>query len=77
MSKRLKVGEFELIERYFAPLAAAAPGALGLTDDAALLAVEPGYRLVVTTDSIVRGFANGNELSVVPMRVRWRWICAG
>jgi len=32
--KRTLPGEFELIARYFAPLAANAPGALGLTDDA-------------------------------------------
>jgi thiamine-monophosphate kinase len=48
-------GEFQIIARYFAPLAAKAPGALGLTDDAALLDVPAGCRLVVTTDAMVSG----------------------
>lgn len=45
-------GEFDLIRRFFLPLATA-PGALRLSDDAALLAVEAGQELVVTTDAIV------------------------
>ena len=48
-------GEFELIERFFAPLTAAEPGAFGLTDDAAVIAVDPGHSLVVTTDTLVAG----------------------
>ena len=47
--------EFELIERYFAPLAAGEPGAFGLTDDAAELAITPGKHAVVTTDAIISG----------------------
>jgi len=47
--------EFDLIARYFAPLAAGAPGALGLLDDAALVDVSPGHRLVVTVDAVVAG----------------------
>ncbi len=47
--------EFGLIARYFAPLAAAVPGALGLTDDGALLDTEPGRQLVITTDTMVAG----------------------
>jgi len=47
------LGEFELIARYFAPLAATRPGALGLLDDAALLDERPGWSLVATTDTIV------------------------
>ncbi len=47
------LGEFELIARYFAPLAATAPGALGLLDDAALIDERPGWSLVATTDTIV------------------------
>lgn len=46
--------ESELIARYFAPLATA-PGADGLRDDAALIAVSEGHELVVTTDAIVEG----------------------
>jgi thiamine-monophosphate kinase len=47
--------EFDLIERYFAPLAGGEPGAFGLTDDAAEFAVTPGKRAVITTDAIVSG----------------------
>ena len=38
MNGAVVLGEFELIKRYLAPLAGAAPGALGLRDDAALIA---------------------------------------
>jgi thiamine-monophosphate kinase len=48
-----RLGEFELIARFFAPLAGR--GALGLRDDAALFDVSPGYQLVVTTDTVVAG----------------------
>ena len=48
-------GEFDLIARYLAPLAAAEPGALGLLDDAAVLSVPRGESLVVTTDTLVAG----------------------
>ncbi len=47
-------GEFELIAQLFAPLAKA-PGALGLKDDAALIAVSEGNELVVTTDAVIEG----------------------
>jgi thiamine-monophosphate kinase len=47
------VGEFDLIRTYFAPLTKSESGAFNLTDDAAVLALEPGYELVVTTDTIV------------------------
>jgi thiamine-monophosphate kinase len=48
-------GEFELIAKYFAPLAALSPGAFGLADDAAFLRVAPGYELVVTVDTLIEG----------------------
>jgi thiamine-monophosphate kinase len=48
-------GEFELIARYFAPLARGFPGAFGLLDDAAVIAPPPGHELVVKTDAIVGG----------------------
>jgi thiamine-monophosphate kinase len=48
-------GEFELIARYFAPLAAGFPGAFGLLDDAAVIAPLPGHELVAKTDAIVGG----------------------
>jgi thiamine-monophosphate kinase len=47
--------EFELIARYFAPLAEGAPGAFGLTDDAAALPSRRGNDLVLTKDAIVAG----------------------
>jgi len=47
------MNEFERIARFFAPLAA--PGGLGLLDDAALVEVPPGRQLVVTADAIVEG----------------------
>ena len=55
MGRQRKNREFELIARHFAPLSAAEPGAFALTDDAAVLAIEPGRRLVVTTDTMVAG----------------------
>ncbi|MEI6558584.1 MAG: thiamine-phosphate kinase [Rhodospirillaceae bacterium] len=47
------LGEFARIARFLAPLAAGCPGAFGLTDDAAVLAVPAGQQLVVTTDAMV------------------------
>ncbi len=46
--------EFQLIAQLFAPLAAA-PGAFGLKDDAAIIAAREGADLVVTTDALVEG----------------------
>jgi len=48
-------GEFDRIRRFFRPLAARFPGALGLTNDAALIDVPAGKQLVVTTDGMVAG----------------------
>lgn len=45
--------EFGLIAKYFAPLAGA--GALGLTDDAAILPARAGHELIVTTDTVAEG----------------------
>lgn len=47
--------EFALIADLFAPLAAAAPEALGLKDDAALYTVQPGHQSVLTVDAMVEG----------------------
>ena len=47
-------GEDRLISRYLKPIARH-PGALGLTDDAALLAPPAGHELVLTADAIVGG----------------------
>ena len=45
--------ETELIQVYFAPLAA--PGGFGLKDDCALIDVAPGHDIVVSTDPIIAG----------------------
>ena len=47
------MNEFEIIRRYFAPLAG--EGSFSLKDDAALLPSRPGHELVVTTDTISQG----------------------
>lgn len=49
------LGEFGRIARLLRPLAAGFPGALDLTDDAAVIAPPPGHDLVVTTDAMVEG----------------------
>ena len=47
--------EFEIIAKFFAPLAQEEPGAFGLTDDAAVIRVSDGTELVVSVDSVVAG----------------------
>lgn len=49
------LGEFEIIARFFAPLAQDVPGAFGLLDDAALVAPADGTGLVLTTDMLIEG----------------------
>jgi len=48
-------GEFALIRKYFAPLAAGFSGALDLEDDAATYQVPSGQELVLTADALVEG----------------------
>lgn len=55
MPGRPRPGEFELIGELFAPLAADEPGALGLLDDAALIAPRAGFDLVTAVDTLVEG----------------------
>ena len=55
MEASSRPGEFELIARYFAPLAARFPGAGGLKNDIAVLSLSPGYELIVKTDAVVAG----------------------
>ncbi len=45
--------EFELIARYFAPMAG--PGALGLLDDAAVITPPAGHDLVISKDMLAAG----------------------
>ncbi|MBL6932821.1 MAG: thiamine-phosphate kinase [Rhodospirillales bacterium] len=55
MTHQSRPGEFDLISSYFKPLAKNESGALGLTDDAAVLNIRNGHRLVVTMDTLVSG----------------------
>jgi thiamine-monophosphate kinase len=48
-------GEFELIARFFAPLAGADGVALGLVDDAAVIRPTSGTEMVATVDTLVAG----------------------
>jgi thiamine-monophosphate kinase len=52
---RRRIGEFELIAKYFAPLAKGFAGAGGLKSDNAFLPADPRHDLVVKTDMIVQG----------------------
>lgn len=47
--------EFDLIARYFKPLARGEDGIDNLRDDAACLVVPQGHELVVTTDTLIAG----------------------
>jgi thiamine-monophosphate kinase len=49
------IGEFEVIAKYFAPLAAGAPGAEGLSNDGACFTPGAGLSAVVTADAMVAG----------------------
>ena len=49
------LGEFDLIARYFKPLAERMAGAAGLEDDACTWAPAPGEELVLTADALIAG----------------------
>ncbi len=49
------MGEFELIKRFFSPAHYTADVCLGVGDDAAVVAVPDGQRLVVAVDTLVAG----------------------
>ncbi|MFN4017466.1 MAG: thiamine-phosphate kinase [Reyranella sp.] len=55
MARARRIGEFELIARYFAPLARDFEGAGGLQSDNAFLPADARHDLVVKTDTIVAG----------------------
>jgi thiamine-monophosphate kinase len=55
MSSRRRVGEFELIARYFAPLARTFAGAGGLESDNAFLTADARHDTAVKTDTVVSG----------------------
>src|SRR5579863_5671878 len=53
---RMLNSESELIERYFRELGVARSDVvLGIGDDAALVSMDPGSELVLTTDALVEG----------------------
>jgi thiamine-monophosphate kinase len=66
-----EVDEFDLIARLLRPLAANAPEALGLADDAAILPSRPGFDLVVSKDMLVEGthFFPGDPLDLVARKL--------
>ncbi len=55
MTRQPTPDEFDLIERFFAPLARGEPGAFALRDDAAALVPAAGQSMVVTSDAMVAG----------------------
>jgi thiamine-monophosphate kinase len=55
MPRGSRIGEFELIARYFAPLARGFEGAGGLKSDNAFLPADARHDLVVKTDTVVAG----------------------
>ena len=55
MARARRLGEFELIARYFAPLARDFEGAGGLQSDNAFLPADARHDLVVKTDTVVAG----------------------
>lgn len=55
MARTGRIGEFELIARYFAPLARGFAGAGGLESDNAFLPADARHDLVVKTDTVVSG----------------------
>jgi len=63
--------EFELIRRYFAELTPPRPDvALGIGDDAALLAPPRGHEVVVTTDTLIAGRHFPDDTD--PQAVGWK-----
>lgn len=63
------LGEFDLIAKYFAPLAG--PEGLGLKDDAALFTPKPGTQLVITADAMTAGvhFLGDEQPDVIAQRL--------
>lgn len=57
------MSEFDIIERFFAPLTMGQAGSAGLKDDGAVVAVPEGHELVVTSDTLNEGvhFLRGED----------------
>jgi len=64
-------GEFDLIARYFAPIAQRDPAALSLQDDAAVFSPPSGCEVVVTTDALVADvhFRNIDDPGLIAQKV--------
>ena len=50
-----RTGEFDTIDKFFAPLCEGFPGARGLTDDTASLVISDDHEAVITMDTMVSG----------------------
>jgi thiamine-monophosphate kinase len=76
MPRRRRPGEFELIARYFAPLAKSFGGARGLKSDNAFLPADARHDLVVKTDTVVEGvhFPAGEKSGFVAQRALARCL---
>jgi len=63
--------EFDLIDRYFKPLARGFPGSLALSDDAALMDAPAGMQFVVTKDAISEGihFIGSEEPALIARKL--------
>lgn len=63
-------GEFEFIARRLAPLSQGAPGAACLKDDGALIDLDPGETLAVTTDTLIEGrhFPQGGDAGLAAQK---------
>jgi thiamine-monophosphate kinase len=64
-------GEFEQIARLYRPLTRGAPEALGLLDDAAVIASRPGQDLIISKDALVEGthFHQGEARDLVARKL--------
>jgi thiamine-monophosphate kinase len=51
----LRLGEFELIAKYFRPLTRGEPNTFALSDDAAFIEPAPDSAIIATTDTIIAG----------------------
>lgn len=81
MSDTPRIGETDIIERYFAPLAAETPGAFDLSDDAGMIRPPEGMDVVITTDVIVSGVhflaeANARDVAFKALAVNVSDLCA-
>ncbi len=67
----MALGEFQMIDRLLKPLSCGFPGALGLTDDAALVDLPEGQQLVIAKDAIVENvhFLSGDPPATVARKL--------